>query len=163
MNNQWSTLLPPAPVGPPHQCKPERVLSFHTVESSTSSSPFHKIYQLSSREICAKSEALRPRRWGAFLTGWLLRGFATVRFSVRFNGDLFLFSRAQASTFLRIHFSFCFLPFLSPFLSLLQQLLFTSHFSVYWDSLTAQFVKNLPAMQETPVQFQGQEDLLEKE
>ena len=56
-----------------------------------------------------------------------------------------------------------FLPFLSPFLSLLQQLLFTSHFSVYWDSLTAQFVKNLPAMQETPVQFQGQEDLLEKE
>lgn len=97
MNNQWSTLLPPAPVGPPHQCKPERVLSFHTVESSTSSSPFHKIYQLSLREICAKSEALRPRRWRAFLTGWLLRGFATVRFSVRFNGDLFLFFFFQST------------------------------------------------------------------
>ena len=30
-------------------------------------------------------------------------------------------------------------------------------------SLIAQLVKNLPAMQETPVQFLGQEDLLEKE
>ena len=30
-------------------------------------------------------------------------------------------------------------------------------------SLIAQLVKNLPAMQETPVQSQGQEDLLEKE
>ena len=29
-------------------------------------------------------------------------------------------------------------------------------------SLMAQMVKNLPAMQETPVQFLGQEDLLEK-
>ena len=29
-------------------------------------------------------------------------------------------------------------------------------------SLRAQLVKNLPAMQETPVQFLGQEDLLEK-
>ena len=29
-------------------------------------------------------------------------------------------------------------------------------------SLTAQLVKNPPAMQETPVQFLGQEDLLEK-
>ena len=29
-------------------------------------------------------------------------------------------------------------------------------------SLVAQLVKNLPAMQETPVQFLGQEDLLEK-
>ena len=29
-------------------------------------------------------------------------------------------------------------------------------------SLIAQLVKNLPAMQETPVQFLGQEDLLEK-
>ena len=28
-------------------------------------------------------------------------------------------------------------------------------------SLIAQLVKNLPAMQETPVQFLGQEDLLE--
>ena len=30
------------------------------------------------------------------------------------------------------------------------------------DSLVAQLVKNLPAMQETLVQFQGQEDLLKK-
>ena len=29
-------------------------------------------------------------------------------------------------------------------------------------SLVAQLVKNLPAIQETPVQFLGQEDLLEK-
>ena len=29
-------------------------------------------------------------------------------------------------------------------------------------SLIAQLVKNLPAMQKTPVQFLGQEDLLEK-
>ena len=32
-----------------------------------------------------------------------------------------------------------------------------------WASLVAQMVKNPPAMQETPVQFLGQEDLLEKE
>ena len=32
----------------------------------------------------------------------------------------------------------------------------------YWASLVAQLVKNLPAMQETPVQFLGQEDPLEK-
>ena len=31
-----------------------------------------------------------------------------------------------------------------------------------WVSLVAQLVKNLPAMQETPVQFLGQEDPLEK-
>ena len=31
-----------------------------------------------------------------------------------------------------------------------------------WASLVAQLVKNLPAMQETPVQFLGQEDPLEK-
>ena len=31
-----------------------------------------------------------------------------------------------------------------------------------WASLVAQLVKNLPAMQETPVQFLGWEDLLEK-
>ena len=31
-----------------------------------------------------------------------------------------------------------------------------------WASLAAQLVKNLPAMQETPVQFLGQEDPLEK-
>ena len=31
-----------------------------------------------------------------------------------------------------------------------------------WASLIAQLVKNLPGMQETPVQFQGQEDPLEK-
>ena len=31
-----------------------------------------------------------------------------------------------------------------------------------WASLIAQLVKNLPAMQETPVRFLGQEDPLEK-
>ena len=31
-----------------------------------------------------------------------------------------------------------------------------------WASLVAQLVKNTPAMQETLVQFLGQEDLLEK-
>ena len=31
-----------------------------------------------------------------------------------------------------------------------------------WTSLVAQLVKNLPAMQETLVQFLGWEDLLEK-
>ena len=31
-----------------------------------------------------------------------------------------------------------------------------------WASLIAQLVKSLPAIQETPVQFLGQEDLLEK-
>ena len=31
-----------------------------------------------------------------------------------------------------------------------------------WASLIAQLVKNLPAMQQTPVQFLGWEDLLEK-
>ena len=34
---------------------------------------------------------------------------------------------------------------------------------IKWASLIAQLVKNLPAMQETQVQFLGQEDLLEKE
>ena len=32
-----------------------------------------------------------------------------------------------------------------------------------WASLVAQLVKNLPAMRETPVQFLGQKDPLEKE
>ena len=32
-----------------------------------------------------------------------------------------------------------------------------------WASLIPQLVKNLPAMQETPVQFLGREDLQEKE
>ena len=35
-------------------------------------------------------------------------------------------------------------------------------FSITWASLRPQLVKNLPAMQETPVQFLGQEDPLEK-
>ena len=34
---------------------------------------------------------------------------------------------------------------------------------VYWASLIAQSIKNLPVMQETQVQFLGQEDSLEKE
>ena len=32
-----------------------------------------------------------------------------------------------------------------------------------WASQVTQLMKNLPAMQETPVRFLGQEDLLEKE
>ena len=32
----------------------------------------------------------------------------------------------------------------------------------FWASLIAQLVKNPPAVQETPVRFLGQEDLLEK-
>ena len=32
----------------------------------------------------------------------------------------------------------------------------------FWASLVAQLVKHLPAMQETPVQFPGQEDPLQK-
>ena len=39
---------------------------------------------------------------------------------------------------------------------------FEIHFCKIWASLIAQLVKNLPAMQETPVQFLGQEDPLEK-
>ena len=42
-----------------------------------------------------------------------------------------------------------------------RQLLYTVVF-VCWASLIAQLVKNLPAMQETPVRFLGWEDLLEK-
>ena len=33
---------------------------------------------------------------------------------------------------------------------------------LYWASLVVQLVKNLPAMQETPVRFLGGEDTLEK-
>ena len=36
-------------------------------------------------------------------------------------------------------------------------------FGVIWVSMIAQLVKNLPAMQENPVQFLGQADPLEKE
>ena len=38
---------------------------------------------------------------------------------------------------------------------------FKPHYN--WASLIAQLVKNLPAMQETPAQFLGWEDPLEKE
>ena len=34
--------------------------------------------------------------------------------------------------------------------------------TIIWASLIAQLVKNLPAVQETPIQFLGQEDPLEK-
>ena len=48
--------------------------------------------------------------------------------------------------------------------SLLRDLLlsFTELTTRYWASLESQLVKNPPAMQETPVQYLGQEDLLEK-
>ena len=39
---------------------------------------------------------------------------------------------------------------------------FSEYWSLYWASLIVQLVKNLPAMQETPVWFLGQEDPLEK-
>ena len=39
---------------------------------------------------------------------------------------------------------------------------FTELTTRYWASLESQLVKNPPAMQETPVQYLGQEDLLEK-
>ena len=39
---------------------------------------------------------------------------------------------------------------------------FTISSKVHRDSLVAQLVKNLPALQETPFQFLGQEDPLEK-
>ena len=38
----------------------------------------------------------------------------------------------------------------------------TQSIRIFWASLAAQLVKNLPAMQETPVQFLGQKDPLEK-
>jgi len=39
---------------------------------------------------------------------------------------------------------------------------FEHYIASMWASLIAQLVKNPPAMQETPVQFLGWEDLLEK-
>ena len=41
-------------------------------------------------------------------------------------------------------------------------LAFKDHYGAFWASLVAQLVKNLPAMQETPVWFLGWEDPLEK-
>ena len=46
--------------------------------------------------------------------------------------------------------------------SKLKGLLFILHQVITWASLVAQLVKNLPAMQENPVQFLGQEVSLEK-
>ena len=43
-----------------------------------------------------------------------------------------------------------------------QDFLLTFQYTEKWESLIAQLVKNPPAMQETPVQFLGQEDPLEK-
>ena len=40
--------------------------------------------------------------------------------------------------------------------------IYFTHGNVFWASLVAQIVKNLPAMQETRVQSLGQEDPLEK-
>ena len=47
-------------------------------------------------------------------------------------------------------------------LSMLKAWQKTPHNMGLWTSLVAQLVKNLPAMQETPFQFLGQEDPLEK-
>ena len=46
--------------------------------------------------------------------------------------------------------------------NLLQQQQETNMGAVYWTSLVAQIVKNLPAIQETWVQYLGWEDSLEK-
>ena len=45
---------------------------------------------------------------------------------------------------------------------LILKVVFTLGYSDSWASLGAQLVKNLPAMQETPVRLLGQEDPLEK-
>ena len=50
----------------------------------------------------------------------------------------------------------------SFFFSFLVLILLMGIYAYLWDSLIAQLVKNLPAMQDTPVQFLGQEDPLEK-
>ena len=42
------------------------------------------------------------------------------------------------------------------------RLLISGKLGHFWASLVAQLVKNLPAIQETPVQFLGWEDPLEK-
>ena len=48
-----------------------------------------------------------------------------------------------------------------PFVQALGENSFTAHYGYWQASLVAQLVKNLPAMQETLVQFLGQEDSLE--
>ena len=53
------------------------------------------------------------------------------------------------------------MSFLSRIFFLISLLISSVTFQ-YQGSLIAQLVKNLPAMQETPVQFLGQEDPLEK-
>ena len=53
-------------------------------------------------------------------------------------------------------------PSVIPLPSLAQSLLLIGSLPQCWASLIAQLVKNLYAMQETPVRFLGQEDLLEK-
>jgi len=45
---------------------------------------------------------------------------------------------------------------------LAKESLFSGLHTSYWASIITQLVKNLPAMQETPVRFLGQEDPLEK-
>ena len=53
--------------------------------------------------------------------------------------------------------------FRSSYTSKISQLLILNNITIFnWASLVAQVVKNLFAMQETWVRFQGQEDLLEK-
>ena len=54
-------------------------------------------------------------------------------------------------------------PFQYSWASLVSQMVNESASNVtIWDYLVAQLVKNLPAVQETLVQFLGQEDILEK-
>ena len=52
--------------------------------------------------------------------------------------------------------------FLFSLYTLCWVILFIDYFLKLWASLVAQLVKNLPAMQETPVRFLVQEDPLEE-
>ena len=75
-------------------------------------------------------------------------------FPLRGTGLLSLLSKGTLKSLLQHH---------SSKAKILQRLaFFMVKLSHTWASLVAQLVKNLPAMQETPVQFLGQEDPLEK-
>ena len=58
--------------------------------------------------------------------------------------------------------SSCLLRQLCPSSYTQKYIFFKYKIPIFWASLIAQLVKNPPAVQETPVQFLGWEDLLEK-
>ena len=61
-----------------------------------------------------------------------------------------------------IHKSRAWMATLSSHTQPITRLLISGKLGHFWASLVAQLVKNLPAIQETPVQFLGWEDPLEK-